>query len=275
MAVTADPAGPAERYTHGYHEAVVGSYARRTAEDCAAYLLPRLRPDAAVLDLGCGPGAITADLARRAGRVVGVDASAEMADRARGHAADLGVANASFETGSAYDLRWADGSFDAVHAHQVLQHLADPVRALGEARRVLVPGGLLAVRDADYETMVHAPVEPEIERWRRLYLQVSAANGGEARAGRFLSSWVAEAGFVDLAVTTSTTTYADKAGRAFWGELWAVRVVESDFAAHAVAGRFATRAELAAMAAAFRRWAAHPHGFWAFLHTEVLAVRPL
>ena len=69
-----------ERYTHGYHEAVVGSYARRTAEDCAAYLLPRLRPDAVVLDLGCGPGTITAGLARRAGRVVGVDASAEMVD---------------------------------------------------------------------------------------------------------------------------------------------------------------------------------------------------
>lgn len=264
-----------ERYTHGYHEAVVGSYARRTAEDCAAYLLPRLRPDAVVLDLGCGPGTITAGLARRAGRVVGVDVSAEMVDRARGHAAELGVDNARFETGSAYDLRWADGSFDAVHAHQVLQHLADPVGALREALRVLVPGGLLAVRDADYETMVHAPTEPEIERWRRLYLQVTAVNGGEARAGRFLPSWAAQAGFVDPVVTTSTTTYADEAGRAFWGELWAVRVVESAFADHAVAGRFATRAELADMAAAFRRWAVHPHGFWAFLHTEVLAVRPL
>lgn len=274
MAVTVHPAEPAERYTHGYHEAVVGSYARRTAEDCAAYLLPRLRPDMAVLDLGCGPGTITAGLARQAGRVVGVDASAEMADRARGHAAHLGVANASFETGSAYDLRWDDGSFDVVHAHQVLQHLADPVRALREALRVLAPGGLLAVRDADYETMAHAPVEPEIEHWRRLYLRVSMANGGEARAGRFLPSWAAEAGFADLAVTTSTTTYADEEGRAFWGELWAVRVVESDFADHAVAGGFATRAELAAMAAAFRRWAARPHGLWAFLHTEVIAARP-
>lgn len=261
-----------ECYTHGYHEAVVESYARRTAEDCAAYLLPRLRPDAAVLDLGCGPGTITVGLARRAGRVVGVDVSAEMVDQARGHAAEVGAANASFEVGSAYDLRWADASFDVVHAHQVLQHLADPVRALREARRVLAPGGLLAVRDADYETMVHAPVEPEIERWRRLYLQVAAANGGEARAGRFLPSWAAQAGFVDPVVTTSTTTYADEEGRALWGELWAVRAVESDFADHAVSGGFATRADLAAIAAAFRRWAARPHGLWAFLHTEVLAV---
>ena len=79
---------------HGYHEVIVGSYTRRTAETCAGFLLPRLQPDTVLLDLGCGPGTITAGLARRVGRVVGLDASAEMVDAAQNHAADCGIDNA-------------------------------------------------------------------------------------------------------------------------------------------------------------------------------------
>ena len=160
----------------------MGSYTRRTAEVCAAFLLPRLRPDSEILNVGCGPGTVTAGLARRSGRVMGLDMSAEMVEEARRHAADCGLDNASFQVGSAYDLPWDDDSFDVVYAHQVLQHLPDPVRALREARRVLRPGGLVAVRDSDYGTMLHAPVFPAIERWRDLYHQVATANGGEPGA---------------------------------------------------------------------------------------------
>ena len=263
-----------ERYTHGYHEAIVGSYAERTTEECAAFLLPRLQPDAVVLDVGSGPGTITVGLARRAGRVIGLDASVAMVEAARNHAARTGIGNVSFETGSAYDLPWDDDSFDVVYAHQVLQHLSDPVRALLEARRVLRPDGLLAVRDADYGTMVHAPIDPAIQRWLRLYHEVTAANGGEADAGRFLLSWVIAAGFDDPAVSTATTTYADPAGRVVWGDLWSVRVIDSDFADHAVRGGMASRVDLTEMSTAFRRWSEQPDGFWAFLNTQVLAVCP-
>ena len=263
-----------ERYTHGYHEAIIGSYLRRTAEVCAAFLLPRLDPDAAVLDVGCGPGTITVGLARRAGAAVGVDLSAEMVDAARRLAADSDIDNATFEVGSAYDLPWDDNSFDVVYAHQVMQHLSDPVRALREARRVLRPGGLVAVQDSDYQTMVHAPVEAAIEHWLLLYREVTAANRGESHAGRFLLGWVLAAGFIDPTVTTSTTTYADPDARAAWGGMWAVRVTDSDFAEHAVSGGFAMRSDLVAISAAFSRWADRPDGFWAFLNGEVIAVCP-
>lgn len=263
-----------ERYTHGYHAVIVDSYRRRTAETCAAFLLPRLRPDAEVLDLGCGPGTITLGLARRARRVVGLDAAAKMVEQARELAAGSEVDNVSFEVGSAYQLPFGDCTFDVVYAHQVMQHLADPVRALREARRVLRPGGLVAVRDSDYETMIHAPVEAGIERWRALFHLVAAANGGEADAGRFLLGWVREAGFVDPVVTTSTATHADPEARQAWGGMWAVRVVDSDFADHAVDGGFATRAELEEISDAFSRWAASPDGFWAYLCGEVVGMRP-
>ena len=263
-----------ERYTHGYHPAIVGSYTRRTAENSAAFLLPRLRADAAVLDVGCGPGTITVGLARRAGRVVGVDMSEDMAQAARDYAATERIANVTFEVGSAYELPFDDGSFDVVYAHQVLQHLAEPIRALREARRVLRPGGLVAARDSDYATMIHAPVEPAIERWLDLYHQVHTANGGEADAGRHLLSWALEAGFVEPTVTSSTTTFADAEGRAAWGGMWAVRVTDSDFANHAVSGGFATPADLADISAAFTRWANQPDGFWAWLNGEVVAHAP-
>ena len=263
-----------ERYTHGYHEVILEFYRRRTAEVCAAFLLPHLQPGAAVLDMGSGPGTITVGLARRAGTVVGVDTSAEMIESARSLAAESGVGNARFKAGSVYELPFDDRSFDVVYAHQLLQHLSDPVRALREARRVLRPGGLVAVRDSDYQTMVHAPVESALEHWLRLYREVAAANGGEPRAGRFLPGWVRAAGFTDPVVTTSTTTFADAAGREMWGGMWAVRATDSDFADHAVRGGFAMRGDLVAISAAFRRWADHPNGFWAWLNGEVVATKP-
>ena len=134
-----------------------------------------------VLDVGCGPGTITAGLARRASRVVGLDMSADMVAEARRHAADCGLDNASFQVGSAYDLPWDGDSFDVVYAHQVLQHLSDPVRALREARRVLRPGGLVAVRDSDYGTMVHAPV---FTGHRALAGPLPPGSDGQRRRGR-------------------------------------------------------------------------------------------
>ena len=141
---------PTDRYSHGHQESVLRSHRWRTAENSAGFLLEHLSPSMALLDVGCGPGTITADVAMRlsGGSAVGVDLAESVVEAARAAHAD--VANLSFEVGDAYDLSFEDGAFDVVYAHQVLQHLSEPVRALEEMRRVLRPGGLLAVRDADY-----------------------------------------------------------------------------------------------------------------------------
>src|SRR6478736_5739487 len=132
----------ADTYSHGHHESVLRSHVWRTAENSAGYLLPHLRSGLDLLDLGCGPGTITVDLAARVapGRVLGIDASANVIEQARAGADGA----AEFAVGDAYHLDLPDGAFDVVHAHQVLQHLTDPVAAVAEAHRVLRPGGIIA-----------------------------------------------------------------------------------------------------------------------------------
>lgn len=264
-------------YTHGHHPSVLRSHTWRTAVNSAAYLLGSLQEGQDLLDVGCGPGTITLDLAELVapGRVVGVDASAEVV----GHADELrrsrAVPNAEFRVDDVYDLGFPDASFDVVHAHQVLQHLTDPVAALVEMRRVLRPGGILAVRDSDYGAFVWAPELPELSRWLELYHRVTERNGAEADAGRHLFGWVQRAGFVDAVAGSATWTFADPESRAWWSGTWSERVEHSAFAEQALAYGLADRDELAAIAGAWRRWADAPDGFFAVLHAEVLARCPV
>lgn len=264
---------PDDVYTHGHGDSVLRSHSWRTAENSAAYLLPRLRSGLALLDVGCGPGTITLDLARRVepGAVLGVDASTEVITRAEAARVREGVDTARFATGDVYALDLDDGSFDVVHAHQVLQHLSDPVRALGELRRVLRPDGLLAVRDGDYGAFTWSPAVALLDRWNELYHQVTVRNEADADAGRHLPGWVRAAGFRDVTVTGSTWTFADPEGRAWWGGMWADRCLESGFAQQAVDYGFTDRVELATIADAWKAWAEEPDGLFLVPHVEVLA----
>lgn len=264
---------PRDRYTHGHHESVLRTHSWRTVANSAAYLAGELRTGDAVLDVGSGPGTITVDLARRVapGRVVGVDASEDVVVRASALAADEGVRNVEFRTGDAYALDFEDGVFDVVHAHQVLQHLARPVDALREFRRVLRPGGLLAVRDVDYGGVIWNPPHVGLARWLELYHRVHEWNGGEPDAGRRLKAWVREAGFAQPEASASVWLFSSETEREWWGGSWAERATESQFAAHAVESGHATAAELQEIAAAWREWAADVDGWFLMPHGEVLA----
>ena len=125
-------------YTHGHHESVLRSHQRRTAQDSAAYLLPYLEPGLSLLDVGCGPGTITADLAAvvAPGSVTAVDQFADVLNVARAEVQRSNLSNVSFATADVHRLEFPDNAFDVVHAHQVLQHVGDPVQALREMRRV-------------------------------------------------------------------------------------------------------------------------------------------
>lgn len=260
-----------ERYTHGHHGSVVASHARRTVADSAAYLEPHLRPEMRLLDVGCGPGSITLDLAALVSETVGIDGAETAIDRARLEALRREVGNVEFRVADAYELPFEDARFDVVHAHQVLQHLADPVRALIQARRVVKPGGIVAARDADYGTMVHDPHEPRLDRWLELYHRVARNDGGEPDAGRRLAGWFHAAGFSDFDVTASTWTYSTTAAVGAWRDLWVSRLTEARLGERALDLGFADRAELEDLADGWRAWASSDRPFFAFLHGEVIA----
>ncbi|MDH6588311.1 SAM-dependent methyltransferase [Streptomyces sp. SAI-133] len=183
-------------YTHGHHESVLRSHTWRTAANSAAYLLGSLKPHMRILDIGCGPGTITADLAALVpgGRVTGVDHAAGILDQARATAAARGLTNVDFAVADVHALDFPDDAFCVVHAHQVLQHVGDPVQALREMKRVTRPGGLIAVRDSDYAAMTWYPATAGLDDWLDLYRRVARANGGEPDAGRRLKSWALRAG---------------------------------------------------------------------------------
>lgn len=261
-----------ETYTHGHHESVLRSHTWRTAENSAAYLLPHIEPGMSLLDVGCGPGTITVDLARRVapGRVVGIDRSADVTAQAATHASEQGV-EVQFQAGDVYALDFADGAFDVVHAHQVLQHLGDPVAALREMRRVTRLGGVVAARDSDYSCFSWAPLDPRLDRWLEIYRTVARRNTAEPDAGRFLKKWALDAGFTDVQATSSTWTYADAEACAWWADLWADRITISPLAEQAVAYGIAEHAELDDIAAAWHAWAVQPDAFFAVLHGEIIA----
>lgn len=261
-----------EQYLHGYHASVLASHTWRTAENSAAYLLDYLEPGMDVLDVGCGVGTITADLATHVpgGRVLGVDRAAEPLDRAAELAVARGVENVEFEQADVYSLPYADASFDVVHAHQVLQHLKDPVAAIAEMKRVLRRGALLAVRDADYGAMTWYP-EAGLTGWRDLYQQVSAAHGAQAQAGRRLLAWVRAAGFTQVEAGASTWCFADPEDRAYWAHTWAERMQHSGVAEQALRSGLVDQAELDRISAAWSDWAADEDGWFVVVHGEVLA----
>jgi ubiquinone/menaquinone biosynthesis C-methylase UbiE len=262
-----------EVYTHGHHESVLRSHTWRTPENSAAYLLPHLKPNMRILDVGCGPGTITVGLAGYVpdGHVTGIDAAADIVEQARASAADNNKGNVDFAVGDVYALDYPDDTFCVTHAHQVLQHLSDPVKALKEMRRVTKPGGIVAVRDADYGGMLWYPRLPVLDEWRDLYEKVARANGGEPDGARHLHVWAREAGFTDVAISTSTWTYTSREERQWWGGLWADRTLKSSYGEAATSSGHATRDDLERIAGAWRDWAAHHDAWFCVVNGEVIA----
>ena len=232
----------------------------RTAERCCSDLIPHLRPNMTILDVGCGPGSITVGLARLVpqGRVVGLDIWPEALDTARAAATARGVTNVSFYQGSVFDMQAALGAagerdsapFDVVHAHMVLMHLTEPVRAIEEMRKVAkADGGIVAI--ADLAGRMTFPESAAMKANSEIFEKAAKDRGIHLDGGRYNHVWAHEAGFPWERIVSSTASYehAGKQGRKAW-----VTGIKESLRGNVVKGGYATEEELDQHAAAWEDW---------------------
>jgi ubiquinone/menaquinone biosynthesis C-methylase UbiE len=100
-----------------------------------------------MLDVGCGSGLFAIQIAALVERVMGVDLSPAMLDQARGAQADAGVSNVEWRQANVAELPFEDAAFSIVTSRAMLHHVASPMRAMTEMRRVCAPGGRIVVLD--------------------------------------------------------------------------------------------------------------------------------
>jgi SAM-dependent methyltransferase len=243
-------------------------FAKRTGE-AAAFLAPHLRRGMRLIDCGCGPGSITVDLARAVapGEAIGVDLRENALRQARTLARERGIANMAFHTATVYHLPYADGSFDAAFASAVLQHLAAPLAALKEVRRVLKPGGIIGIADGSSTTTFRYPTNPLLQAWDRLRGLEREYNTGRPSEALELRILLREAGFARTQASGALVTEAGPPA----GTLEETRMLARNHVIRlrgilgklAIAQGWATREELEQMAEALIAWGEAPDAFYA------------
>lgn len=264
-------------YLHGYDSGMTTKmHAARSADKQAQFFLPYLRPGMRLLDCGCGSGSITVGLAKAVapGHVIAVDIAQVEVDRARERANQQAVHNVRFEVGDIFQLDFPDDSFDAIFCHNVLEHQDDPLKALLEMKRVLKPGGVLGVRDADNGGDLLQPSNTLLQEWFTAGEAHWRSVRGDPWFGRRLPGIVRQAGFQPTIPTASFDVYGDQEGVHLIADVASSRCHEADYLQSIVGSGLATRERLAEWADAWLAWAEEPDAFFALAHGEVVGWKP-
>ncbi|KAJ9216557.1 hypothetical protein DTO166G4_1773 [Paecilomyces variotii] len=265
------PASNVYAFTHS--EAVLRTHQWRTVKNSAAYLLPYLRPNMAILDVGCGPGTLTTDLARHVpdGHVTGIETTDAPLGEARKFAEQAGVKNVSFTEGDVLNLEnYKDETFDVVHAHQVLQHVPDPVKALSEMRRVTKKGGIVAARES--ADMTWYPRLKGLDDFFDVYMKVAKAKGGNPNPGSYIHVWAQEAGFArdDVTCTAGAWCFSSPQDRQYWGGAFSERVISPGYVENAVNGGVCKKDDLERISESWKEWARSKDGWFTVTHGEII-----
>lgn len=262
-----------EYYKNGFDQNISKTHEWRTADNCCKYMLKYLRKNYHVLDIGCGPGSITCDIAKLIpkGNIIGIDPVKELVDAGNQLAILKNIPNVRFESASAYNLPFDDNSFDLVHSHQVLVHLADPVRALKEMFRVVKPAGFVCVRDSDLDsTVVYPDRYAAIKQYFLLATKISGLST-KARHGRQLKDLAMQAGFKPEYIACSVDNWciAGNSDRAWFADMFINRIENSQ--PKLVEGdEELNRQQRENVVNAWGEWAGDETGWLTFMHCEIV-----
>lgn len=247
---------------------------RRRAVNTASFFTPHLASGTTVLDCGCGPGTIALDFAEivAPGDVWGIDLDASYVLRAQELTEERKQTNIHFRQGSVYALPFPDQSMDAVFASTLLAHLSQPLAALAEIKRVLKPGGVIGIRDADVIGTLIAPTAPAVEESMALLAQLMQAYGGSPTMGRELRPLLHQAGFVKGKASAVYATHSEpesiQAWSAFMRDLYAP---EGYLSVQLLRLQLANPEQLAAIVEGWHQWSQHPGAFLARTFCEAIA----
>ena len=264
------------RSFYGYDSAdVQAGYADRDALQIADFLVPHLSAGMSLLDCGCGPGPITLGLAKvvSPGRTVGIDVEPTMIDWANRAASSADLDNIEFRVASIYDLPFEDDEFDVVFSSAVTEHLSDPVGALREIRRVTRTGGLAAVIKTDWSFPFIVPECPEFSRFFELFEGGFNRIGGSLNRGRFLKSYMMEAGFE---VTHFETRLANSFGApaaSSAAENYITWLENIPLFRESIDLGITTQSELDSIRSAMREWAQQPAAYVATAGARAIGIK--
>ncbi len=189
--------GVLEGYAPGYGRDAVSMMSARTAAERATFAQPLFGLGMWVVDLGCGPGSITLGLGAGS-RVTGVDRDVGQIAMARDSARRAGRSTVDFVVASAYALPFDDDSVDVAFSHALFEHLTAPLEALRELRRVLKPGGRLALSTSDWSKARLRPKTANVDAALRGHYLLRRRAGGDPFAGRKIADHCAAAGFAEI-----------------------------------------------------------------------------
>ena len=264
-------------YTMGFSEEMLVSLRRFTAQTNAAYLLPYLRPGLRILDFGCGPGNISAGLAKAVdpGELHGIDMEKSQIDLARSVAKANGIGNATFQVGDVIEMPFEDGYFDVAHCHNVLMHIPDTAAVLAEVKRVLKPGGIIGCREMICESSFSHPDFGVLRHSWGMFEDLLEADDGHPQMGKDLKSHIVNAGFANARVTMSADVYSTPEDIEFiygFANRWFLspEIVEA-----AIKYGATTRELCDRIRDAYEKWKDHPGAVCTLVFGEIVAGKPL
>lgn len=213
-----------------------------------------IKPGMTCLDVGCGGGDVTLQMARlvgSSGTVTGIDMDGTKIQLARQDAQNEALANVKFLE---LDIDGLDAraQYDLVFARLLLTHLRDPVKALQRMVNAARPGGLVVAEDIDHSGIFCYPACPALEQYVKLYNQVVRHRGADPEIGPKLPSLFRQAGLPDPHVSHVQPVFLEGEGKRI------PQITLENIALALISAGLATQAEIDALLAELDQFTQNP-----------------